>query len=185
MSPSPNATVEEILDITFHLIAEHDISGVTVDMIAAKAGVSKATIYRRWESRSALIVDAMTRLRRPTVDPDTGSLREDLAILLKELVAFLNRPDAGRVFASFLNAAVREPDLAALQQEISTDARSAYQRALKRAIKRGELRPTRDLRFLIDVLIAPFLYQGIVEHARARPQDIQRVIDMVLSALGR
>jgi AcrR family transcriptional regulator len=184
MSPRPNASAEEILEITFHLIAEHDVSGVTVDMVAAKAGVSKATIYRRWESRTALLAEAVTRLRRPGVSPDTGSLREDLAKLLKVLVDFLNRPDTGRVFASFINAAVRDSELSALQKEISKGARLDYEQVLQRSIARGELPADVDIQFMIDLLIAPFLYQGIVEHAKVRPRDIERVVDAVLTAFG-
>lgn len=182
MSPRPNASAEEILEITFHLIAEHDVSGVTVDMVAAKAGVSKATIYRRWESRTALLADAMTRLRRPGLNPDTGSLRQDLAKLLKVLVDFLNRPDTGRVFASFINAAVRDPELSALQREISRNARLDYELVLQRAVERGEIAADADINFLIDLLIAPFLYQGVVEHGKVKPGDIQRVVNAVLPA---
>jgi AcrR family transcriptional regulator len=184
MAPRPNASADEILDITFHLIAEHDVSGVTVDMVAAKAGVSKATIYRRWESRSALLVDAMTRLRRPGVAADTGSLRGDLVTLLKVLVDYLNRPDTARVLASFLNAAVRDPELSKLQGAISQDARVDYEAALRRAIDRGELSAGVDIQFLIDLLIGPFLYKGVVEHVRVPPSDIERVVDAVLAAFG-
>jgi AcrR family transcriptional regulator len=185
MSPRPNATAEEILDITFRLIAEHDVSGVTVDMVAAQAGVSKATIYRRWGSRTALLVAAMTRLRRAGVDPDTGSLRADLISLLQVLVGFLNRPDTARVLASFLNAAARDPELAKLQQEISQGSRMEYEVALGRAVRRGELAPDVDVPFLVDLLIAPFLYKGVVEHAPVPTGDIERVVDMVLAAFGR
>jgi AcrR family transcriptional regulator len=184
MAPRPNASADEILDITFHLIAEHDVSGVTVDMVAAKAGVSKATIYRRWESRSALLVDAMTRLRRPGVEADTGALRGDLVILLKVLVDYLNRPDAARVLASFLNAAVRDPDLAKLQAAISRDARADYEAAIARAVARGELAADVDVQFLIDLLIGPFLYKGVVEHIRVPPGDIERVVAAALAAFG-
>jgi AcrR family transcriptional regulator len=184
MAPRPNASADEILDITFDLIAEHDVAGVTVDMVAAKAGVSKATIYRRWESRQALLVEAMTRLRRPGISPDTGSLREDLTALLKVLVGYLSRPKTARVFASFLNAAARDPELAALQREISQEARSDYERVLRRAIERGLLPADVDVQFLIDLLISPFLYRGVVEHAPAPESDIDRVIDAVLGRFG-
>jgi AcrR family transcriptional regulator len=185
MSPRPNASADEILEITFHLIAEHDLSGVTVDMVAAKAGVSKATIYRRWDSRQALLVAAMTRLRRAGVNPDTGSLRQDLIALLEVLVGFLNRPDTARVLASFLNAAVRDPELSKLQCEISQDSRAEYEVALRRGVARGELGADVDVQHLIDLLIGPFLYKGVVEHTRVPPGDIERVVDAVLAAFGR
>ena len=182
MAPRPNASEDEILEITFNLVAEHDVSGVTVDMVAAKAGVSKATIYRRWETRSALLAAAMTRLRRPATSPDSGSLRDDLIALLTVLVGYLNRPPTARVFASFLNAAARDFNLAALQNEISRDARLDYERVLRRAIEEGRLARDTDIAFMIDLLIAPFLYRGVVEHAPVPISDIERVVDAMLRA---
>lgn len=185
MSPRPNATDEEILAITFHLIAQHDVSGVSVDMVATRAGVSKATIYRRWPSRNALMAEAMTGFRLPDADPNTGSLRGDLMALLQSLVSVLNRTESSRVIASFLNVASRDTQLAAKQREISKAQRAPYRRVLERGIERGELAANADTRLLTDMLISPFLYQSIVEHTRARAGDIQAVVDLVLSAYGR
>jgi AcrR family transcriptional regulator len=184
LPPRPKSTPDEILALTFELIAEHDVSGVTVDMIASRSGVSKATIYRRWPSREMLIQATIDSIRRPSNDPDTGSLRGDLIILLNELVTFLNRPVGGKVFAAFLNAAVRNPNLAALNQEMTRDVRSVYERAIARAVRRAELAEGIDIRLLIDMLISPFLYRLLVDNSRARPGDIQPVIDAVLRAFG-
>ena len=184
MSPRPNSTPEEILDITFNLIAEYDISGVTVDKVAERAGVSKATIYRRWSSRDVLFRDAMTRLRKMNSNPDTGSLRADLIILVDELVRFLNGPGTSKVLLSFLNSAVREPELTNLQKDISQGARSNYKTAIKRAIGRGELDMKTDVRLMIDMIIAPFLYQGVVEHTRVRSRDIEKIVDKVIASFS-
>jgi len=184
MSTRSNSTPEEILDITFNLIAEHDISGVTVDKVAEIAGVSKATIYRRWSSRDELFTAAMSRLQRMESDPDTGSLGGDLEILLNELVQFLNSPGTSSVLLSFLNRAVREQELTKLQQEISQGARSSYTKVIKRAIKRGELPAGVSVRLMVDMLISPFLYQGVVEHTRVRKADIPKVVNTVLVAFG-
>jgi AcrR family transcriptional regulator len=179
----PNSSTEEILGIAIQLIAQNDISGMTVDKVAEKSGVSKATIYRRWRSRDALIFDAITYMHRPVADPDTGSLREDLTILIKELVAFLNRPDGGKVFASFLNASVRNPNLSKLQQQISKGARAGYEKAIGLAIRRGELPENVNVRLMIDIIISPFLFR-IIENTVARQSDIQPVIDVALAAFG-
>ena len=184
LPPRPKSTPDEILALAFELIAEHDVSGVTVDMIANRSGVSKATIYRRWPSREILIQATIDSMRRPSNDPDTGSLRGDLTILLNELVAFLNRPVGGKVFAAFLNAAVRNPNLAALNREMTKDVRSVYKRVIARAVERDELAEDIDIRLLIDMLISPFLYRLLVDNSRARPGDIQPVIDAVLRAFG-
>ncbi|HTH28668.1 MAG TPA: TetR/AcrR family transcriptional regulator [Sphingobium sp.] len=186
MPPRPNASADEILFITVELIAEHDISGVTVDMVAEKAGVSKATIYRRWPSRSELIYDALASLARPGGNhPDTGSLRGDLTALLEELVEYLDRPQAGLVFASFLNAAVRDPQLSELRRQTTVRSRSAYEHVLRRAIDRGELDPNVDVAFLADIIVSPFLYRGMVDPTKTRPGDIQPVINLIIAGYGR
>lgn len=182
MSPRPNSSVAEILHITRVLIAELDVSGVTVDLIAEKAGVSKTTIYRRWQSRDELILEAIMSLRRPEMDPDTGSLRQDLTILLLELVDFLNNPEGGRVHASFLNAAVRSPKLAAINRDERKRTRANYERAIHRAIARKEIRKDANVRLMIDLLISPFLLRRLVENASARKSDIAAVLDIVLSS---
>lgn len=184
MPRRPNSSTDEILALTFQLIADHDVSGVSVDMIAARAGVSKATIYRRWRSREELIQATIDGMRRPARDPDTGSLRGDLTVLLGELVEFLNRPVGGKVFAAFLNAAVRNPDLAALNREMTDDVRSVYEAVIRRAVARGELEQDLDVRLVIDMLIAPFIYRLLVDNAEARPQDVEPVIDLIVRAYG-
>jgi AcrR family transcriptional regulator len=184
LPPRPKSSPEEILALTFELIAEHDVSGVTVDMIATRSGVSKATIYRRWPSREMLIQATIDNMRRPSNDPVSGSLRGDLTILLNELVAFLNRPVGGKVFAAFLNAAVRNPGLAVLNREMTRDVRSVYEGVIRRAVQRDELAEGIDIRLLIDMLISPFLYRLLVDNSKARPGDIRPIIDAVLRAFA-
>ncbi len=184
MPPRPNSSTDEILALTFQLIADHDVSGVSVDMVAAKAGVSKATIYRRWPSRDALIQATIDGMRRPAGEPDKGTLRADLTILLNELVEFLNRPVGGKVFAAFLNAALRNPHLSVLNREMVKDVRTVYEKVLKRGAERGELEQNVDTRLVIDILISPFLYRLLVDNARARKTDIQPLIDVVMKAFA-
>ena len=184
MPRRPNSSTDEILALTFQLIADHDVSGVSVDMVAARAGVSKATIYRRWRSREELIQATIDGMRRPARDPDTGSLRGDLTVLLGELTEFLNRPVGGKVFAAFLNAAVRNPDLSALNREMTDDVRSVYETAIRRGVERGELDSDVDVRLLIDMLISPFIFRLLVDNAQARPEDVQPIIEAVVKAFG-
>lgn len=156
-----------------------------MDMVAEKTGVGKTTIYRRWPSRDDLILEAMTYIQYPHAKADTGNLRGDLTILLKALVGFLNRPIGGKVYAAFLNAALRNPKLAVVRAEIASAARLDYEKAIARAIKRGELDPDVNVRLMVDILISPFIYRRIADNTNARPQDIREIIEMVLAAFGR
>ena len=89
-----------------------------------------------------------------------------------------------KVFAAFLNAAVRNPNLAALNQEMTKDARSVYETVIRRAIMRGELDTAVDVQLLTDILISPFLYRLLVDNSEARPEDVGPVIDMAIKAFG-
>lgn len=184
MPRRPNASTDEILVATIQLIAQHDISGVSVDMVAEACGVSKATIYRRWATRDDLIFEALTYVQYPANRPDRGSLRDDLAVLLGGLVAFLNRPEGGKVYAAFLNAAIRDPKLAALRRDVASKARLDYEIVIDRAIGRGELRPDADRNLLIDMLIAPFVYRRIADDADADPRDVLPTIDAAMAAFA-
>ena len=182
MPPRPNASPAEILVATIKLIAEHDVSGISVDMVAETTGVSKATIYRRWPSREILIYEALSYIEYPENNPDTGSVREDLAVLLRGLVGFLNRPDDGKVYAAFLNAAIRDTKLAALRREVARKARLDYEKVIVRAIERGELSAGTNVRLLVDILIAPFVYRRIGDNTNARLSDVKRIIDIALAS---
>lgn len=184
MPPRPKATPDEILVTTIRLIAELDVSGVSVDMVAERSGVSKATIYRRWPSREALIFEALTYIDYPENSPDTGSVRSDFEVLLRGLVDFLNRDDGGNVYAAFLNAAMRDKNLAQLRGEVARKARLDYERVIERATARGELRSDTNVGLLIDILIAPFVYRKISENAGAELSDIDGIIDIALAAFG-
>lgn len=184
MSPRPRGSDDAILRATLDLIAEHGVSGLTVDTVAAKAGVGKATIYRHWGSRAGLIRAAIAAMKRPSVEPDTGSLRDDLTILLRHLVEYLDQPDSGRVFTALLDAAARDPELATLRDEAEQEARASFERVVGRAIERGELPGGLDVRLLVDLVISPFVYRRVVTQARVRPAEVAPVVDAVMAAFG-
>ena len=94
------------------LLADSGYSALTMDAVAAEAGVGKATIYRRWRTKSDLVVDTITEVNRtePLI-PDTGSLEEDLRLLLHALVTTINSP-LGAVTVSLLSALPHQPALA-------------------------------------------------------------------------
>lgn len=185
MPRNPNASDDEILTFTNQLIAKHDISGVTIDMVAAKAGVSKATIYRRWPSRHALILDAITIMHRPGAKPAIGTIREDLSVLLKELVQFLNRRNGGKVFMAFLNEAIRNPKLAEANQKITAEVRASYVAVIEQGIERGELRADTDIDLMIDLLISPFIFRRLTGTSKVEVTGIEPLLDAVLKSFAK
>ena len=93
------------------VLAESGYAGLTMDAVAAAAGVGKATIYRRWRTKSDLVADAVAELSSMSIDtPDTGSLESDLRVLLRWLVGAVNGP-LGAATLSLLSALPHEPGL--------------------------------------------------------------------------
>jgi AcrR family transcriptional regulator len=185
MSPRARRAEDPILAVTIDLIGEHGVSGVAVDTVAAKSGVSKATIYRHWGSRARLIHAAISTAQEPFVEPDTGSLRDDLSVLLQQLAWYLNRRGGGRILPSFIDAAARDPELEALRQQTIREAREVYERVIRRGIERGELPADVDVRLVIDLSMSPFIYRGVVDQSPIEPADIGPVVDAVLAAFAR
>ena len=147
--------------------------------------MGKATIYRRWPSRNALIFDALTIMNRPKARPDTGSIREDLTVLLNELVQFLNRRNGGKLFMAFLNEAIRNPRMAEANRKITQEVRESYVLAIEKAVSRGELNSSVDPELMIDMLISPFLYRWLTGAEKPRPADVAPVLDHVLKGFAK
>ena len=167
---------------TLKLISEHGIPGVTLDMIAEVSRVSKATIYRRWPNRENLIISAMSYLEVPTEVPDTGDIVQDLTILLRNLIEFLNKPDGGGVYSSFLNASVHDEKFAHFRHEVTTKAVVPYATVIKRGADRGDLKLGVPLRLAVDLLIAPFVYHRIATNSPSRAGDIDDVVRFFIRA---
>ena len=173
-----------MLQATIDVIAEQGVMGISIDTVAARSGVSKATIYRHWGSRARLIHAAISSLQPPSIEPDTGSLRDDLLALLTSLVDYFDSPTVARVFPSFLDAAVRDPEFAELRQETLRTGRASFERVVRMGIARGELPADVDVHLVIDLARAPIIYRRVVAQTPVRAPEIAPIADAVLAAFG-
>jgi AcrR family transcriptional regulator len=180
--PRPRRSQDVVLETTLDVIAEQGVMGISVDTVAARAGVSKATIYRHWGSRARLIHGAISSLQPPSVEPDTGSLRDDLVALLTSLVDYFDSPTVARVFPSFLDAAVRDPELAELRQETLRMGRASFERVVHLGIARGELPDDVDVHLVVDLARAPIIYRRVVAQVPVPTSDVAPIVDAVLAA---
>jgi AcrR family transcriptional regulator len=182
VSPRPRRSQEIVLETTLDVIAEQGVMGISVDTVAARSGVSKATIYRHWGSRARLIHAAISSLQPTTVEPNTGSLRDDLVVLLLHLVEYFDTPKVAEVFPSFLDAAVRDPELAELRQETLRMGRASFERVVDLGVARGELPADVDVHLVADFARAPIIYRCVVAQTPVRPSDVGPIVDAVLAA---
>jgi len=173
-----------VLRAALEVLADGGLPGFTMEAVALRAGASKTTVYRRWPSRSALLVDAMEQAFQPLETPTTGDLRRDLLALMVASEALLGSQPFPRLLAAVIDAAEQDPNLAGLHFELTERRREPVRAVLVEAAARGIISPTVDLELVIDLLVGPAFYRRFVAH-RPFPQGyVTDVVDLVLAALG-
>ncbi len=169
-----------ILAATLELAGEVGINGMSMDELACRAGVSKATIYRRWPNKEALVLDALSTAMSPFDDVDTGSLREDFVIYVTELA---RRKKAGRmanVLPHLVEASSHDAALAESLDAYVQHRRRPLQRIFERAVERGELAPNADIDILIDVTIGPFVYRHLLTREPLDADFVHRLLAVIV-----
>jgi AcrR family transcriptional regulator len=185
MTPSERPRIEgdreqEILDATREVLAEVGYDRLTMDAVAAKARASKATLYRRWNNKVSLVIDALQHSKGITEIPDTGSLRGDLQTVFCGLGGLVD-PNTVATFASVLTAIARDADFARAFREQVVGPKIAVSRTIwERAQARGELCENVDLSLLEPALAGIVLHRVFVMGEQPDADLIGRVIDQII-----
>lgn len=182
--PRNEACTGEILEAALHLVAEVGIAGLTMDAVASRAGVGKATIYRRWTSKEALMLDAWMSCVRKPVAPDTGTLQGDLEALLGGIDSPLSDRELQRVFPQMIAAAKVNPEVADAYRAFVEQRRAPLRAVLLRGVERGEIDPALDLEVVQDLVVAPLMYRWIVTDAPIDEPMIRQVIATVTAGIA-
>ncbi|WP_033293233.1 TetR/AcrR family transcriptional regulator [Amycolatopsis jejuensis] len=176
-----------VLHAADDLLVEHGFAGLTMERIAAHAGVSKQTIYRWWPSKVDVLLDALgDDLAEELTPPDHGDLRKDLSAHLAAVAAFLTSADAGAVFRALLGQAQHDPALAErLRAEHVHGQHERDRLPLERAVARGELRSDIDLDCAVEQLVGPIYYRVLVTGGPVPPEFTDQVVDGFLDRSAR
>lgn len=152
-----------ILHAADDLLVEKGFAGVTIEGVAAAAGVSKQTIYRWWSSKTEILLDTfLGDAAEKLVRREQPTLAEDLRGYLRSLAAFLTGDDAGAVFRALIGHAQHDPVFAAQLRTHYLDEQRQRDRApLDLAVRRGELPAGLDVPAAVDMLVGP-LYHRIL-----------------------
>ncbi|PRY51773.1 TetR family transcriptional regulator [Geodermatophilus tzadiensis] len=182
--PRDTTLDDRILEQVVVLLGSHGYAGLTLDELAARSGVAKTTILRRWASKAAVAAAGVERLALQSVDvPDSGTLRGDLCALLHGAVETFVR-GRGQFVPRLLREAGHHPEIADLLYTVVHTRRQAYRRALALAIARGELAPTVDQDLLIDLLIGPTWTRLLITRDPITREYVDANVDAVLTAFG-
>ncbi|MER6350841.1 TetR/AcrR family transcriptional regulator [Streptomyces sp. NPDC001634] len=190
--PRDAARDRALLDATLAVLAESGYGGLTTAAVAARAGVSTATLYRRWSSKEDLVIAAVsTRTRDLEARPDTGTLEGDLRALLRDKAASLTG-ESGRLMRALIGEAAHNDVLAeALTTAFLLPVRGRVEEAVRRAVDRAEIPPVEDADLLGDLVIGPMVSRFILTPLLPDQVDADeaavtadRFLPFVLRAIG-
>jgi AcrR family transcriptional regulator len=184
--PRSERSRQSILRAASDLALERDLSEISMDAVAERAGSSKATIYRWWPSKELLVLDALlSEWDTATPDPgDTGSLAGDLRALMIPWTRELAAKPYGRVIAALVSSAQADPEFAREYRTHFVGPRREHGRtAFGRAIERGEIPGDTDVEVALDLLYGPFYHRLLHGHATVTDRFSNTILDYVVAAL--
>ena len=187
-APDPQATrprvegdrEQEILHAALDVLADAGYDRLTMDAVANAAKASKATLYRRWSTKQALVVDAVCSQKSSAPVPDTGSLREDLVALYCGLGGFRDVRGLA-VLAAVVTAMSRDEEFAQIYRRDFIAPKIAASRVVfDRALERGEIADDVDVALLAPALPGIVLHRVFLLGEEATPDLIARIIDQII-----
>jgi len=174
-----------IIGAALDMFAESGAEGLCIEKVAARAGVGKATIYRRWPGKEDLLLDALAALRAPLPNPKGESVRDDLAALLDAMRAEAIDPRQVRQFALLLGEGARYPRLIERYVEAVVEPRrDVFRAVLRRGVATGELREGTNIEAAVDMLTGAVLSRARLSHDRPDRGYGRRVVDELLTGMA-
>ena len=175
-----------IVDATLRLLADGGYAALTMESVAALAGVGKATLYRRWAGKEQLVVDAVATLSETPEVVEGASVRDELVARLEAVRRKSDSSLAGQIFPRLISAAADHPELMrSYRRQVLAPRRAAFAATLQRGIGQGLVRADVDLDHAIDLLIGPMAYRNLIRNdPPPGPELAARIVDDVLVALA-
>jgi AcrR family transcriptional regulator len=183
--PRSERADQAIIDAALSLFAESGPEGLCIERVAARAGVGKATIYRRWPGKEDLLLDAIAALKAPLPEPAGRSVKEDLVALLGAICQEGADPRRAREYALLLGEGAKYPRLMARYVEtVLEPRREVIRTVLRRGIASGELRPDLDVEAALFMLVGAMLARRGQEPPAIPADYPQRIVDELLRGLA-
>jgi AcrR family transcriptional regulator len=186
--PRSEKAQQAILAAAIDLLLEHGLHAMSMDAVAERAGVSKATIYRWWPSKELLALDALAtewQLLAPEATRDTGSLRGDLLARLRPWLRQLRDRPYGRVVAGLVATAQADAEFAEVYLErFVRPRRDAMRPVLLRAVERGEVPRNIDVEVALDLIYGPIYHRLLHGHAPLDERFARNFVDTILAGIA-
>jgi len=182
--PRDPQTDERIIEAAAELMRQRGFERMTVDDVAAQAGVGKATVYRRWPSKDDLAVAAMERLYAVEIpQPDTGSIWSDLEQSYRSVIAFIATREGEAYLRMSIAESVRDERIARLYRTATERAEDQAREMYRRAIKRGEVRDDCDIDCSVQWLGGLIAMRAITNRPLPGLDEVPRLVEMTLRGI--
>ncbi len=182
--PRSAETQQSILTNAYELLLEEGFAAVTVEKIAERAGVSKATIYKWWPNKAFVVMDGFlsaASARLPV--PDTGGLMQDVRLHAARVASFMTSPD-GKIITDLIGEGQFDSGLAeAYRSRYFAPRRLEARQLLERGRSRGELRPDADIDLAIDLIYGPIFYNLLIFGAQPDDAYVERLVKAAFEGL--
>jgi AcrR family transcriptional regulator len=183
--PRSEQAEQAIIEATLDLFAEQGFEGVCVEAVAARAGVGKATIYRRWPNKEELLLAALGSLKSPAPEPGGVSVRDDLVAMLTVMCEDKADPRKARRYALLLGEGEKYPRLMRRYKETVVEPRREAMRAvIRRGIQTGELRAGTDVEVTLLALTGAVMAREKSAEGALDGEFAARVVDSLLLGLA-
>lgn len=173
-----------ILAAALRILGEGGAEALTIDAVASLAGVSRATVYRRYENRVDLMEAAFVAAAAPTHEaPGTGSVRADLIAMVERLSRALVESDGGRLLPVMLAAARGSTEVREALERFTSSRRAPTIESILAGVERGELRDDIDPDLVTDMIVGVVIHRLLMRNRPMDPDDVERLVDQVLRGL--
>ena len=176
---------EAVLHATVEVLAESGYRGLSFEEVARRSGVHKTTVYRRWPSTAALVLDALLERSAEAVPvPDTGSVRDDLRRFVRAVAGNITSP-LGAALVATLTGEPADPATEAVVHDFWRARFALAGEILQRGIDRGEVRADVDAHLVVELLVAPLYLRLLVTREPVTRRYADRVVDLALAGVAQ
>lgn len=175
------ATHKAIIEATLDLLATVRYSNLTIEAIAAKAGVGKATVYRWWHSKGAVVAEAITSTLSVEDPPETDDFRADLIGALEVSIVNYSRSRGGVLIAALASDLVDDPALlSSFLESFVLPRRLVVTKLIERGIAEGDISPDCDPELLMDMWAGAVFYRSLMHHQPIADDLATKMVDTFL-----
>ncbi|HEY5890023.1 MAG TPA: TetR/AcrR family transcriptional regulator [Acidimicrobiia bacterium] len=168
--PRDDSVDVKVVDAVLEILNTDGLGGLSIEGIASRAGVSKATIYRRWDCKEDLLVDAIATLVHEVEVPDSGDIRSDLTTAIAGMTRFVTDTRAGEVFPWLVGEIANRSEIGLrYASSVIGPRRSMIADLIAHAVDRGDLRANLDIDLAVDMLTGPVVIRRMLGRLAETP----------------